>query len=244
MKRRGWKSKGVKKTNRKRSLLLLFIIVIATSIYTFVYVEKHLKPPLMNIAKVRIKQISTEAINKAIAERIASTTNVDKLVDWQTDRNGKITGFLLNYAEHMRITAETVVVVQNTLNNLYRIPDYVPLGQAFDSVLIATYGPDVKIRFVPQGAVKIDLLTRQTDAGINNILVEVYMRVTTEVTIIIPFSTETEVLQTEVPISYILITGDVPMYYFDNKGQQMNPDGMGSVNVTPPPIAIPPMPGR
>lgn len=192
----------------------------------------------MNIAKVRIKQISTEAINKAISERITHTMNADRLVEWQTDHDGKITGFLLDYAEHMRITADTVNVVQHTLDELYRIPDYVPLGQAFNSVLIATYGPDVKVRFVPQGAVKVDLLTRQTDAGINNVLVEVYMRVTTEVTIIIPFSTETEVLQTEVPISYILITGDVPTYYFNNRGPGGNPtEGSGSIN--PPPITIP-----
>lgn len=239
LKRKKWRSSGSggkKKSQWKIILLICFVIFTITAVQTFIYVEKNIKEPLMNIAKVRIKQISTEAINKAISERITHTMNADRLVEWQTDHDGKITGFLLDYAEHMRITADTVNVVQHTLDELYRMPDYVPLGQAFNSVLIATYGPDVKIRFVPQGAVKIDLLTRQTDAGINNILVEVYMRVTTEVTIIIPFSTETEVLQAEVPISYILITGDVPTYYFNNRGPSPT-EGGSSMN--PPPITIP-----
>lgn len=204
-----------------------------------------MKEPLMNIAKVRVKQIGTEAINKAISERIAQTTSPEQLVDWKTDHNGKITGFVLNYAEHMRISADTVNVVQDTLHQLYRIPDYIPIGQVFDSVLMATYGPDVKVRFVPEGAVKIDLKTRQTDAGINNILIEVYMQIQTEVTIIIPFSTGSDVLKTEVPISYILIAGDVPLYYFNHKGERVDTSGEQSgLSFTPPTIALPNMDHR
>lgn len=241
MRRRGWKSRRpTKQTNWKRTLLIAFIAGALMMMISLNYIEKHMREPLMRIAKVRVTQIGTEAINKAITEHISQTTTPDKLVDWRTDHSGKLTGFVLNYAEHMKISADTVTVVQQTLDQLYRIPDYIPIGQVFDSVLLATYGPDVKVRFVPEGAVKIDLHTRQSDAGINNILVEVYMRVVTEVSIIIPFSTETEVLVTEVPISYILITGDVPLYYFDNKGQRIDASGQSSgVNITPPTIALP-----
>src|SRR5690554_1348151 len=158
-------------------------------------------------------------------------------MDWQTDINGKTTGFTLNYAEHMKITAETVKVVQSTLDELKRIPDEIPIGQAFNSAILASYGPNVNVRFVPEGLVKVDLHTRQTNEGINNVLVEVYISVHTEVTIIIPFDTKPEVVETELPISYVLIVGDVPTYYFDYKGQPMNSQG-GAVP-PPPTISIP-----
>ena len=54
------------------------------------------------------------------------------------------------------------------------------------------------------------------------ILVEVYIRITAEMAIIIPFDTKPETVVTEIPISYLLVVGDVPMYYYDNKG---NPSG-------------------
>ncbi len=57
------------------------------------------------------------------------------------------------------------------------------------------------------------------DVGINMVLVEVYIRVIEEVAIVIPFDLEPEVVETEIPISYLLVVGDVPMYYYDGKGQ-------------------------
>src|SRR5690606_4157970 len=99
---------------------------------------------------------------------------------------------------------DTKNVVQGTLDELTRIPEHIPLGQAFDSAIVASFGPDVPIRFVPEGAAIVELRTREHNAGINMLLVEVYMRITVEVTIIIPFDTEPEIVQTEVPISYLL----------------------------------------
>ncbi len=232
--RRGFKSKTIKKGSRKQIVLIAVIILCFLMLQGLMFIEKSLRTPLMNIATVRIKQIATQSINKAVTERVSESTEFSKLIDWQTDRNGKITGFMLNYAEHLKIAGETASVVQDTLDELQRVPDYIPLGQAFNSAILASYGPDIKVRFVPEGAVKIDLNTRQKDAGINMVLIEVYISVITEVTIIIPFDTKYEVLETEVPISYLLVVGDVPMYYFDNKGEQLGGEG-----AVPPTISLP-----
>lgn len=188
----------------------------------------------MQIAALRVKQIATQSINTAITEQISRSQGLDRLIDWKTDLNGKINGFMLNYGEHMRVTAETVNTVQNVLKQLEDIPEQIPVGQALDSAIIASFGPKVPIKFTPVGAVKVDLNTRQQNAGINMILVEVFIRITAEVAIIIPFDTKPELVETEIPISYVLVVGDVPMYYYDNKG---NPSG--KTPSAPPSIAIP-----
>lgn len=197
--------------------------------------EKNLRPHLMAIAKIRIKQVATEAINAAITDQIANESELDQLIEWRTDSNNKVTGFMLNYAEHMRISTETVNIVQQTLHQAVENIDHIPLGEALDSAILTSFGPTIPIRFVPEGAVKVDLNTRQTNAGINMVLVEVYIRIMTEVAVIIPFHTETEVVQTEIPISYLMVVGDVPTYYFDSNGNRIGYDsGMG-----PPSISIP-----
>jgi hypothetical protein len=139
----------------------------------------------------------------------------------------------------MRITAETTETVQNTLTNIGDIPDHIPVGQALGSAIIASFGPRVPVKFEPLGAVKVELNTRQQDAGINMILVEVYMHVIAEVSIIIPFDTKPELVDADIPISYLLVVGDVPMYYYDNKG---NP--VGETAPQAPSIAIPPQTGQ
>lgn len=207
-------------------------------VQTFIFIDRNLRPPLMNVAKVRVKQVATEAINKAISEQVGENSKLDKLIDWKMSNTGKISGFMLNYGEHMRITSQTIETVQATLDHMGHITERVPVGQALGSAILSSYGPRVPVRFEPVGNVKVDLSTRQQDAGINMILVEVYIRIVAEVSIIIPFDTEAEQVSTEIPISYLLVVGDVPMYYYDNKG---NPVGDSAADA--PNISVPVLPG-
>ncbi|WP_305953913.1 sporulation protein YunB [Paenibacillus sp. FSL A5-0031] len=230
-----WGSRPAKPRIRRRTIFIIALLVFMVfSIQSFVYIEKNLRPPLMNIAKIRVKQIATQAINKAITEQVASRSDSSNLIDWKMNSNGKISGFMLNYAEHMKITSQTINTVQNTLNEMKDIPEHIPIGHALGSAIISSYGPRVPVKFEPVGAVKVDLSTRQKDAGINMILVEVYIRIIAEVTIIIPFDTEPELVETDIPISYLLVVGDVPMYYYDNTGKPVGESAAQAPNISVP----------
>ncbi|MEV5026277.1 sporulation protein YunB [Paenibacillus sp. LPE1-1-1.1] len=230
-----WGARPARPRIRRRTILLITLIVMMIfSIQSFVYIERNLRPPLMNIAKIRVKQVATQAINKAITEQVASRSDTDKLIDWKMNSNGKISGFMLNYAEHMSITSQTINTVQETLNEMKDIPEHIPIGHALNSAIISSFGPRVPVKFEPVGAVKVDLSTRQKDAGINMILVEVYIRIIAEVTIIIPFDTEPEIVETDIPISYLLVVGDVPMYYYDNTGKPVGDSAAQAPNISVP----------
>lgn len=238
LQRRRWRSRPTVKTSRKKVLWIGLLILVLFCIQFFIFIERNLRPPLMNLAKVRVKQIATQAINSAIADHVAGGTNAEQLIDWKMDKNNKITGFMLNYNEHMRITSEAIKTVQGELNNLESIADHIPLGQAMNSAILASFGPDIPIRLLPVGSVKVDLNTRTQNAGINMVMFEVYVHIVAEVSVIIPFDSETEIVETEIPISYSLVVGDVPTYYYDNKG---NPVG-SSKDGSPPSITLPTIP--
>lgn len=230
-----WGTRPPKPRVRRRTFVIISLIVIMIfSIQAFVYVERNLRPPLMNIAKIRVKQVATQAINKAITDQVAQRSESEKLIDWKMNSNGKISGFMLNYAEHMSITSQTINTVQTTLSEMKDIPEHIPIGHALNSAIISSFGPRVPVKFEPVGSVKVDLSTRQKDAGINMILVEVYIRIVAEVTIIIPFDTEPELVETEIPISYLLVVGDVPMYYYDNTGKPVGESAAEAPNISVP----------
>jgi sporulation protein YunB len=207
--------------------MFVLTMFLLSTVLSMVFVEKNIKPHLMNLATVRVRQLATQSINNAITERIAQGTDLQKLIEWKHDNNGKVSGFMLNYVEHMKIASETISVVQRTLDQLSEIPEHIPLGVAMHSAILASFGPDIPIRMVPAGAVKVDVNTRQTNAGVNMVLVEVYIRIATEMSVIIPLESKPEVIETEVPISYVLVVGDVPTYYFDNKGNPAGVNGNG-----------------
>lgn len=226
--------KGRKPRRRGRFWIILSLLLILAVLQGLRYVEQHLKPPILHLAQIRVKQIATESINKAITSQVADGGNAEALIDWKTDKNGKISGFMLNYKEHMRITSQAAEVIQSTLQELHNQTEHIPLGQALGSPLIASFGPDIPIKIEPQGAVKVELNTRQQNAGINMILVEVFIHIVTEVAVVIPFDMEPQIVDTEIPVSYLMVVGDVPMYYYDNQGQPVGENGSSA-----PGIAIP-----
>nr|WP_254773053.1 sporulation protein YunB [Paenibacillus sp. NFR01] len=226
--------KSVKPRRRGRFWLIFSLVLILAVLQGLRYVERHMRPPIVHLAQIRVKQIATESINKAITAQVADGGDAKALIDWKTDKTGKISGFMLNYKEHMRITSQAAEVIQSTLQELKNKTEHIPLGQALESPLIASFGPDIPIKIEPQGAVKVELNTRQTNAGINMILVEVYIHIVTEVAVVIPFDMEPQVVDTEIPVSYLMVVGDVPMYYYDNQGKPVGENGSSA-----PGIAIP-----
>ncbi|MEF2968472.1 sporulation protein YunB [Paenibacillus sp. M1] len=234
--RRRWQIRRRGTISRRKLWFIALIIVFIAVFQFFQYVERHMREPIMHLAKIRVKQIATESINEAITSQVANEQQVGNLIDWKTDDNGKITGFMLNYSAHMRITSDTIHTVRSTLDEVSRLSEHIPLGQALGSPIIASFGPEIPIKIEPKGDVKVDLNTRRQDAGINNILVEVYLRVRTELAVVVPFDMEPQAVETEIPVSYLLVVGDVPMYYYDSKG---NPVGeqAGAPNIALPPVS-------
>ncbi|WP_195575719.1 sporulation protein YunB [Paenibacillus sp. 1001270B_150601_E10] len=233
----GWKSPPSKPKRRRRAWFIAFIIFVLLSVQMFIYVDQNLKGPLMHLAKIRVKQVATQAINHAISSQVMQGRELDKLIEWKTDNQGKVTSFILNYNEHMRITSETTAIVQQTLLDTEQFDDHIPLGQALGSAIIASFGPRIPVKMEPQGAVKVELNTRPREVGINMVLVEVFVKVVEEVAIVIPFDMEPEVIETEIPISYLLVVGDVPMYYYDGSGKPV-----GDNRDQAPSLALPPLP--
>ncbi|MCR2802328.1 sporulation protein YunB [Paenibacillus soyae] len=220
---------------RKRNLLLIMLVcMLLFFVPSFIFIESNLKEPLMNIARVRVKQVATQAINKAISEQVARKSESEKLIDWKMNGDGKISGFMLNYAEHMSITSETIETVQNTFSEIKDIPEHIPIGHALNSAIISSFGPRVPVKFEPVGAVKVELNTRERNAAINMVLVEVYIKVVAEVSIIIPFDSEPELVETEIPISYLMVVGDVPMYYYDSSGKPVGENAPEAPNISVP----------
>jgi sporulation protein YunB len=215
-------------------LLVILVLLAFLLVEMFVFFDKKLREPLLFLAQVRVKQMATEAINAAITQELADTADAGKMIQWKMDQNGKVSGFLIDFKEQMRLTSRTVQIVDRVLKEKEEVPDHIPIGHALESPLISAFGPRVSVSFHPVSAVKAEVGTRQTETGINMVLIEVFIRIRTEIAVVIPFDKAPDVLETEIPLSYALVVGNVPMYYYDGKG---NP--VGSTAQSAPPIVLP-----
>jgi sporulation protein YunB len=226
-----------RKLGRKQWLVISLLLLLFAVIQSFVFFDRQLKVPLLFLAQVRIKQMATEAINTAITQEIAQTADPDKMIRWKLDSQGKVTGFLIDYREQMKLTSRTIQTVERVLKEKEDVPEHIPIGHVINSPLLSSFGPRVSVSFHPASAVTAEVGTRQTESGINMLLVEVFIKIRTDIAITIPFDQAPDTLETEIPLSYALVVGNVPMYYYDSQG-----NAVGSKAPQAPSIALPPQP--
>ena len=89
----------------------------------------------------------------------------------------------------------------------------IPIGQATGNTLLANLGPQVPVHFSVVGDVQSDFRRKITEYGINNAMIELSINIQANVQIVIPFSTSTTVVETDIPVYVGVIPGKVPNFY-------------------------------
>ena len=188
-------------------LLALFLFGI---LRMFILFDRTLRPTILSVAAARTDMIATEAINKAVSEKVARNILYQDLVILQKDREGKIVLAQINNMEVNRLMAETTMRVQQALTSIKGEVVYIPLGQAFGSFLLANYGPRIPITLIPIGYVNTDIIDQFEDVGINQVRHKIYLDIHAEVQVVIPFVSSVTKVSTTVPIVDAIYPGEVP----------------------------------
>lgn len=215
-------------------LITLVFFAISTGLGLWI-VNKSLKPTLMDFAESQTMQIASLAVNKAVLEREAVDINKvimkdpeSSLIYFDTEKINKMRG------ETTQLILNNIKMAEKgdlkELENVsgFEIKEhhgedeglvyYIPLGKATNNVLLGNLGPNIPVRFNTIGHLEADIETKFEDIGINNVYVEVYIKLKVHVQIIIPFATEAAVLEQKIPLALGILPGEVPQFY--NKGGQ------------------------
>lgn len=224
---------------RKHLLLIttiLFLIIIILSLWI---IDRGIRPALMDIAELKTIEFATRTINEAVK----STENMsfEDLIDIQFDSNGNVATLGWNYDavnKALRNATERAEYYLYGLNQEQSLeiddPDVnplqfsdsvrdlpakdptiveIPLGQATGNTILANLGPKIPVHFEIIGSIQTDVLHEVKEFGVNAALFEIYIPVTVNIQIVIPFSTMTREVSTRVFIDSRVIMGDVPEFY-------------------------------
>jgi sporulation protein YunB len=210
--------RGGRRIRGRRIVATIFILIVGLFVL-FVVVERRIEPTLMLIAQAKADQNAKLAITDAITKRLSQQgVNFNEVVSMEMDKEGTIKAVNFNFKEYSRIVGETTARIQNRLKEFEEenVKTTIPLGLATNNVFLEHIGPQIPISFVPIGAVKTRLETGMKQAGINMVLVTVYIYVEVDLRVIIPFATQQQTVTTQIPITEALIVGKVPTYLYDN----------------------------
>lgn len=221
---------------------VLFCFIVLLSLWI---IDRGIRPALMDIAELKTIEFATRTINEAVK----STENMsfEHLVDIEFDANGNVSTLGWNYDavnKALRTATQRAEYFLYGLNQTQSLdiddPEVdplefddgledlpakdptiveIPLGQATGNTILANLGPKIPVHFEIIGSIQTDVLHEVKEFGVNAALFEIYIPVTVNMQIVIPFSTMTREVSTRVFIDSRVIMGDVPEFYNAGSGE-------------------------
>ena len=191
----------------------LIVLLIVLSIYSFLAIDRKLMPTVLAFSEVKARVIATQAINDAIKAKIKDDIRYQDLIFIKYNEDNRVTLMQANTALMNSIASDVALEIQQNISRIATNSIKIPLGNAFDSQLLAQYGPKIDLKIIPQGTVVVDFATEFEQSGINQTRHKVYLIINTDVRIIVPLASETVRVVANVPIAETVIVGDVPENY-------------------------------
>jgi len=193
---------------RRRKFLLWIIALLMFILYIYKYIDKNVRPSIIAISEVRAKQVTIQAINDTIKNKIKNDIEYTDLINVKYDNEGKVTLMQANTILMNIIAADVALDIQEELKEISDSVIKVPLNNVFNIQIVKL--PSIRIRIIPQGAVAVDFATEFESTGINQTRHRIYIIVNTDIKMIFPLVSENIRVTTNIPIAETIIVGEVP----------------------------------
>ena len=191
----------------------IFIFIISILIGSFIYIDNKLRPTITVIAETKAIELANRSINKAVANIVDENIEYEDLIYVKTGDNGNIKMMQANSILMNEIASKVALEIQSEMKKIKTTSTYIPIGTALGSPLLAKYGPTIKVSIEPIGTVTVDFGTDFESSGINQTRHRIYLKSTTQVKVVVPLTTSTKEIKTQIPICETIIVGDVPQNY-------------------------------
>lgn len=198
---------------KKNIIVFVIIFISSTLIGSFIYVDNKLRPTITIIAETKAEELANKSINKAVTSIIDSSVKYEDLINVKTEGNGKIAMMQANSIAMNEIASQVALEIQSEMKKIKTTSTYIPIGTALGSPILAKYGPKIKVSIEPIGNVYVDFGTDFESSGINQTRHRIYLKAMTQVKVVVPLTTSTKEVKTQIPICETVIVGDVPESY-------------------------------
>ncbi len=202
-----------KKSSLKRRLLIFLLCVVLVITLLGAYFESNVAPIVMDYCETKVEALTIGASNVAISLVINDGVDYDELMDVHKDSNGNITAISAKTAKINLLARQISGIAQQNIDKLSKKGISIPLGAFLNSVVIAGQGPEIIVNFVSAGYVDCTFTSEFVSAGINHTLHKIYVKIISDVSLIIPASNSLIRTEQEVLISESVLIGKVPDTY-------------------------------
>ena len=188
-------------------LIGLFMFLSAAAMF--------LKDISSQIAVSDASDIVTVQINKSIAQIMQEGDyDGDYFVTFSKNDRGEVTAISSNMARINALSARILDRVVGATDNRTLTVE-IPLGNLTGISLLMGRGPSVPVQIITLTSSRVEFNNSIVTAGINQTKHQINLEVKVDISILIPWATESAQVVTEVLIADTIVVGQVPETYFN-----------------------------
>ncbi len=210
------------KSRKKVNFLWIYIILILFEvIWSINSLGKLISPKLINIVKNNIIYYDNLLVEEYLDTQELRSNLIDDLISLDKNKNEEIMNININTAKSYELMSSIVKELKSKSNNYGDVDSYAknkrgqmvlryPIGLASSNILLNNLGYRIPLKLVLNSNVLTGIKTKVTNYGLNNALIEVYLKVSF-VSNVIYFSLDEAVNSDyEILLASRMIMGRVP----------------------------------
>lgn len=196
--------------------VMLLVLVLAAA---FLVLRGQYRDVVRELAQTQVKNSTSDLTNDAIAKQIANgNIAYDRLVFFEKDLEGRITALKTNMSEVNRLKTDILNIINDEILALDATSIGIPLGSLFLPELLSGKGPAIPVHIMSIRNSDAAFVSHFEQAGINQTLHKLTMRVSIDVSILALAETTSFTMESEVVVAETVIVGDVPQTYLQTGG--------------------------
>lgn len=191
------------------------MIVLASAVLLLVFFELRLSPMIAELAVTRVENEAADMITDAVNEQIVTgTVDYDKIIILEKNSAGQVTALKTNMEEANQLRQQVLDLVNRRLLELNVYNLGIPLGNVLSPAVLSGWGPQIPVTVSSINNASADLESQFIEAGINQTLHQIIMRVSMDVDILIAGGVRKATISQPVVVAETIIVGIVPDSFF------------------------------
>lgn len=202
------------KAKRKHHVFIKFLAVVLIIAGIALLIDIRVRPIIEQTAIYQSKILATRIINDAVYSQLDDEQfNYSGLITLIYNNEKQISAIESNMVNINKLKAKINNSINERLCDLDSHDLSIALGTVSGFSSFYNQGPLIPVKVKPDGFVETNLISSFKDAGINQTLHRILVRIKVNISAIIPGYTSSGVIDTEFVIAETVIVGNVPEAY-------------------------------
>ena len=206
----------INKNQRKLTIAIIFLIIIFGSMFiSMEAIGTVLESMCRDKARSKAVIISNEK-----ATEVMSRYEYENIMTIHRDADNNIQMISADIKTINKIISDVALEIQKEINKQEEDTVSLKLGMLTGTTLFASVGPIIPVKISTVGGVKTSYTSEFVESGVNQTLHRVYLNVKTMISIVTPYNTIEEQVETQIIIMENVLVGKVPQSYYNFKGME------------------------